>query len=105
MSSFSPTFAKILIHGSKKEIKRIVLVVVFYFNSCLIAGYSFSLGVVDLNYSFCNYFFCAGHGYYINRRYHIKKSRSMRDFLLLFDADLIRFLPVLFLNEFQRIAI
>ena len=84
MSSFSPTFAKILIHGSKKEIKRIVLVVVFYFNSCLIAGYSFSLGVVDLDYSFCNYFFCVGHGYYINRRYHIKKIPLDAGFFIAF---------------------
>jgi hypothetical protein len=42
------------------------------------------LGVVDLDYSFCNYFFCVGHGYYINRRYHIKKIPLDAGFFIAF---------------------
>lgn len=62
---FCITFAKTFINGSKTQIERTLLVVIFYFNSGVAGCHFYTLALVNPDYTFCNYFFCVGNGYRI----------------------------------------
>ena len=58
-----PYFCAKLFYGSKKKVKRLVLVIVFYINCRFHYCYCHPLALAYPYYTFCNHFFCAGDGY------------------------------------------
>ena len=76
---------KQIFNGSKKEIYRTILVIILYFNSSFIVCNFYSLGMVNVNYSICDYVFCFGNGYYlicINTSF-IEKALQLQGFIVL----------------------